>query len=362
MNALPALFALLPAAAAFGQQSAEAVFTADVRLVNLLVTVQDAQGAPLADLTREDFRVTDGGLPREIAVFEKRTNRPLSVALMVDASLSTAIELEFEREAAARFLENLLGEGSHPEDRAAVYKFSDYVEMLSDYTRERKRLTRALNDVRPETGTSVYDGIMLISADLAQRSGRRVIVMVTDGGDTTSRVSFAEGLKAAHDADAAIYPLIVTPIRSDAGRNVGGENALKTFARNTGGQAFVQHGASNLDEAFDEILRSLRTQYLIGYYPPEDAEAPRDGFRRVRVEAAPAGAVVLSRSGYFVPSVPEKKRYRPAAKSSERVRLQTPAEGGPQRRGLAGEAQAEKERRKKPRRGGRRPQIVKPEP
>lgn len=356
------LLTLLPAAAAFGQQPAETVFTADVRLVNLLVTVKDAQGEPLADLTREDFRVTDGGLPREIAVFERRTNRPLSVALMVDASLSTAIELEFEREAAARFLDNLLTEGSHPDDRAAVYKFSDYVEMLADFTRARKRLTKALNDVRPETGTSVYDGILLISEDLAQRSGRRVIVMVTDGGDTTSRISFAEGLKAAHDADVAIYPLIVTPIRSDAGRNIGGENALKTFARNTGGQAFVQHGAENLDEAFAEIVRSLRTQYLIGYYPPADAETPRDGFRRVRVDVALEGAAVLSRSGYFVPQAPQTRRYRPAAKSPQKVSLRPPAAGEPKRGGRAGEPQAEDAPKTRPRRGERRTPIVKPAP
>ncbi len=355
------LAALLPAAA-FGQEPPEAVFTADVRLVNLLVTVKDARGAPVADLTREDFRVTDGGEPREIAVFEKRTNRPLSVALMVDASLSTAIELKFEREAASRFLENLLGAGSHPDDRAAVYKFSDYVEMLSPYTRRQGQLTKALNGVQPETGTSVYDGILLISEELERRGGRRVIVIVTDGGDTTSRVSFAEGLKAAYDADAVIYPVIVVPIRSDAGRNTGGENALKTFARNTGGQAFIQHGAANLDEAFDEIVRNLRTQYLIGYYPPADEKAPRDGLRRVRVDVALEGAAVLSRSGYFVPNVPGGRRYRPAAKSPERVSLQTPAKGGPQRRSRAGEQKSEDAEKKKPRDGERRTQIVKPAP
>ena len=356
------LAALWPAAVAFGQAPAETVFTADVSLVNLLVTVKDERGAPVADLTREDFRVTDGGKPQEIAVFEKRTNRPLSVALMVDASLSTAVELKFEREAASRFLANLLGAGSHPDDRAAVYKFSDYVEMLAPYTRRQGLLTKALNEVRPETGTSVYDGILLIAEELERRDGRRVIVIVTDGGDTTSRVSFADGLKAAHDADAAIYPVIVVPIRSDAGRNTGGENALKTFARNTGGQAFIQHGAANLGEAFDEILRSLRTQYLIGYYPSTHEKAPRDGFRRIRVDAAPAGAAVLSRSGYFVPNVSAKRSYRPAAKSPEKVSLQIPAQGGPKPRSRTVKQKSEDAEKKKPRGGERRTQIVKPLP
>ena len=170
------------------------------------------------------------------------------------------------------------------------------------------------------------------------------------------------GLKAAHDADAAIYPVIVVPIRSDAGRNTGGENALKTFARNTGGQAFIQHGAANLGEAFDEILRSLRTQYLIGYYPSTHEKAPRDGFRRIRVDATPAGAAVLSRSGYFVPSVSARRSYRPAAKSPEKVSLQIPAQGGPKPRSRTVEQKSEDAEKKKPRGGERRTQIVKPLP
>lgn len=359
---MSAVLSIVSAVSAFGQGPQEAVFTADVRLVNLLVTVKDARGAPIADLSKQDFRVTDGGKPREIAVFEKRTNRPLSVALMLDASLSTAVELKFEREAAARFLENLLGAESNPDDRAAVYKFSDFVEMLAPYTRKQEQLTKALNSVHAETGTSVYDGILLISEELEKRGGRRAIIIITDGGDTTSRIAFADGLRAAHDADAVIYPVIVVPIRSDAGRNTGGENALKTFAHNTGGQAFIQHGIENLDEAFNEILRNLRTQYLIGYYPPEDEEAPRDGFRRVDVRVALEGAAVLSRSGYFVPNAPTEKLYRPVTKSPDRVSLQTPAKGDPKRRLRANEKKSDGAEKKKSRVGEPRPPILKPDP
>jgi len=359
------LLALLLAAttAAYAQdEPQEAIFTADVSLVNLLVNVKDERGAPIGDLTKEDFSVTDGGNPREIAVFEKRTDRPLSIALMVDASLSTAIELKFEREAASRFLKNLLADESHPDDRAAVYKFSDYVEMLSPFTRRMGQLSKALDDVHPETGTSVYDAILLTSEALKRREGRRVLIIITDGGDTTSRISFADGLKAAHDADAVIYPVIVVPIRSDAGRNTGGENALKTFARNTGGQAFIQYGVDNLDDAFDEILKNLRTQYLIGYYPPTGDEAPRDGFRRVNVEVATEGATVLSRSGYFVPIVPRKRLYRRETKRPDKVSLQTPAKESPKRwRRVDGKASDGEETKKRPV-GARRPPIVKPSP
>lgn len=294
------------AAQVLGAQPAEepVVFTADVQLVTLPVTVKDARGAPMADLGAEDFRILEQGEPREIAVFERRTNRPLSVALMLDASLSTAIELRYERKSAARFLARLLGSGSQPSDRAAVYEFSSGVAELAPFTSDERRLKKALEAVRPESGTSLYAAVLLASEELARREGRRVIVLITDGGDTTSDVRFADALRAVHAAEAAAYPLIVLPIRSDAGRNRGGEHALILLAERSGGEAFVQHGTENLDAAFDDVLRSLRTQYLLGFYPQGGGKAAADTFREVEVQVAREGATVLARSGYYAAEPP----------------------------------------------------------
>lgn len=325
------LAAALLAASALGAQESEApVFTADVRLVTLPVTVKDARNAPIGDLERDDFTILEEGEPREVAVFERRTNRPLSVALLVDASLSTAIELRYERESASRFLQGLLGPDSHEGDRAAVYSFSYDIEELSGYTRDLRGLEKALQRVRPETGTSVYDAVDVVSRVLARREGRRVIIMVTDGGDTTSRVRFADALRAAHAAEAAIYPLIVLPIRSDAGRNRGGEHALITLARNTGGETFVQHSAADLDKAFGEILRTLRTQYLLGFYPRDSRSSSEERFRGVSVKVSRAGATVQSRSGYFAD--PPERRQRQQRSTSAPVSLRTV----PQQRGGKG--------------------------
>ncbi len=280
------------------------MFTADVQLVTLPITVKDARGAPMADLGPEDFRILEQGEPREIAVFERRTNRPLSIALMLDASLSTAIELRYERESAARFLVRLLGSGSQPGDRAAVYEFSSGVAELAPFTRDERRLKKALEAVRPEFGTSLYAAVLLASQELAGREGRRVIVLITDGGDTTSSVRFADALRAAHAAEAAIYPLIVLPIRSDAGRNRGGEHALLLLAERSGGEAFVQYGTENLDAVFDDVLRSLRTQYLLGFYPQRGAGDAGDAFREVEVQVAREGATVRARSGYYADEPP----------------------------------------------------------
>ncbi len=285
-------------------------FKVDVSLVTLLVNVKDARGAPIGDLEKENFTIADGGMRREIAVFEKRTNRPLSVALMVDTSLSAAKELPFERDAAKRFLQNLLGGDSSPQDRAAVLQFSDYVDMLADFTRSLNRLNRALEQTRADSGTSLYDTVLLGSQILQRREGRRVMVVITDGGDTTSRIPFGEALQGAHGVDAVIYGIIVVPIQSDAGRNVGGENALKTLAANTGGETYIQYGTADLDQAFQEILRNLRTQYLIAYYPPPVSGLER--FRATEVRVNRPGARILSRNGYFVPEETSKPVTFPA--------------------------------------------------
>ncbi len=281
------------------------VFRADVSLVNVLVTVRDENGGPLGNLTREDFEILDRGEPQEIAVFERRTNRPLSVVMLVDASLSTAIELQFERDSAARFAANLMEEGSHPGDRIAVMKFSEGVELLADFTRSDASIRRALGRVKPESGTSMYDAVLLGAEELERREGRRVLVIITDGGDTTSYSTFLDAVKAAHASDVVIYGLIVTPIKSDAGRNTGGENALKMFASNTGGKTFIESEGPALDRAFDEILENLRMQYLIGYYPPEHDDH-RSQFRDVQVKVKAPGAQIYSRNGYYV--APPRKR------------------------------------------------------
>lgn len=294
------------------RESERPTFSADVNLVNLLVTVQDENGAPLGDLKAEEFTVVDSGSEREIAVFEQRTNRPLSVALMLDTSLSTGKELRYERESAKSFLQRLLGAGSHPDDRAAVIEFSSYVDLAQGFTRNQGRLERALDSIRSEGGTSMYDAIYLGAMQLERRSGRHVMIVITDGGDTTSRIGFHKALEEAQAVDAVIYGIIVVPIRSDAGRNTGGENALKTLAANTGGKTFIQYADQGRDEAFDEILRSLRTQYLIGYYPPTDVEST-EKFRRIGVRVRRPGVRVLARNGYFVPE--PKKIVRPARPS-----------------------------------------------
>jgi len=285
---------LVPAAA---QQEA-ASFRVDVKLVTVVATVKNSKGVPTGDLERGDFTVLAGGVRQDIAVFERQTDRPLSVALLFDSSPSVAKELKFEQEAALRFARSLLRSGANPADRIAVFRFSDYVKEVQGFTASIERLEKAVLSIRPEGGTSVYDALYLAAKRLEKREGRKVIVIITDGGDTTSSIKFAEALEAVQLSDAVVYSIIVVPVTSDAGRNLGGEHALITMSKSTGGLSFRQHAERDLDQAFHQIERDLRLQYLVAFYPRGVPEGP-DRFHRIEVQVNRPDARVLARSGYF---------------------------------------------------------------
>ena len=288
------------------EQEKDPVFRVDVNLVHILATVRGPNGEPIGDLNTDDFSVIDGRKERDIVVFERHTNRPLSVALMVDTSLSTGKERRFEKEAAKRFAGNLFETDQTGADRLAVFRFSVFVRLVTRFTKSIKPIAKALDSISPDSGTSMYDAILLASDQLARRSGRRVMVIITDGGDTTSNTSFQKALERAQQVDAVIYGMIVVPIRADAGRNVGGENALKVLSARTGGETFIQYGDVDMHDAFARILRNLRTQYLIGYYPPERPEGTKR-FRPVEVKVDRPGATVLARKEYYVPKIARRR-------------------------------------------------------
>ncbi|MBV9613194.1 MAG: VWA domain-containing protein [Acidobacteriaceae bacterium] len=275
------------------------VYTATVNLVRLLVSVRDSKGALRTDLSKEDFRLIDSGVSQDIAVFERNTSLPLSVAILIDTSGSTQIDLHYEIESVLRFIPALLGAGN-PQDAFALFSFNWRTNLEVDFSRSQKRAERALHTLRGEGGTSLYDAIFLASDALTSREGRHVIVIVTDGGDTTSYKKYPDALAAAQEADAAIYPVVVVPIEGDAGRNTGGEHALATLAASTGGRIFYPESFAHLDAAFADILQELRTQYLLGFYPHGINQQPRS-FHRVRVEARDPSLRAVSRTGYYEP-------------------------------------------------------------
>jgi len=292
---IPAVCLAVPALAQ------DTVIRVAVRLVRMLATVKDANGQLISSLNKGDFTVFDNGVKQEVAVFERQTEQPLSVALMVDTSASTGIEIRYELDSVRKFLRALVVEGN-PKDALALYSFNWQVTLHAAYTRRFEKLDQALRQLKSEGGTSLYDAIYLGSRELEYREGRHVMVVVTDGGDTTSFKDFHQALEAAQRADLVMYPVVVIPITNDAGRNTGGENALATLAAGTGGRVFTPSSAGELDLVFEDILRELRTQYLIGYYP-KDVPPTKDRYHTLKVTVeSPRGGKnlrVTTRSGYY---------------------------------------------------------------
>jgi Ca-activated chloride channel family protein len=215
----------------------------------------------------------------------------------VDTSGSTNKELLYETDSAARFLRALLSEGN-PEDAVALYSFNYEVTMQHDFTHNYRSLEARLKALHGEAGTALYDAIYLSARDLEPREGRKVVVIITDGGDTASAKDVHAALEAAQLADAVIYPVVVVPITNDAGRNIGGEHALQFMAEGTGGRPFLPSLGAELDKAFGEIITELRTQYLLGFYP-HNAPLTKDPFHKLEVRVGRPELRVSARNGYY---------------------------------------------------------------
>jgi Ca-activated chloride channel family protein len=270
----------------------------DVKLVNVFVTVTDEQGAPVGGLTKDNFLVKEDGREQKIAVFDKESAVPLSIALSIDTSLSTRHDLPLEQQSAKRFARAIL----RPVDGLAIFGFSETVrEASGGYTADQRRIDESIDHLRLGSATALYDAIYLASKSLGHRKGRRVIVLITDGGDTISSVDYKEAVRSAEEAEAIVYPIIVVPIESSAGRETGGEHALIQLAEDTGGKYYYATSITQLDEAFRRISDELRTQYLLAYYPSQRTSF--SDFRRIEVKV---GAVsnsdryrVRHRAGYY---------------------------------------------------------------
>ncbi len=287
------VLAILTVAAANAQQTPG--FSVDVQLVRLLVNVKNAAGELVGSLDKDQFTVYDCGVRQEIRYFERYTTKPLSIAVLVDSSGSTKKDWPVEIRALGKFFKALFGEGNE-RDTAALYTFN-YDVIQGDFNRNARRMENDLRSIKPEGGTSLYDAIHFAGMDLMHRDGRRVIVIVSDGGNTTSSRSYQDALEAAQRADAVMYPVVIVPIENDAGRNTGGEHALATLARSTGGR-WLPATLPDLDRAFSEILRDLRAQYMLAYYPRGiPLNAPN--FHPVRVELKRPDLQAQTRTGYY---------------------------------------------------------------
>jgi len=275
----------------------ETTIKVDVKLVNVFVTVTDAHGAPVANLQKENFILKEDGKDQRIAIFDKESALPLSIVLGVDTSLSTRKDLPLELSSARKFVHTIV----RPQDGLSVYKFSETVSQMVPFTSDLKKIDEGIDHPRNGAATALYDAIYLGSQALNRRQGRKVMVVITDGGDTMSQMNYRQALRAAQESEAIIYSIIIVPIEADAGRDTGGEHALIQISSDTGGKYYYATSAAQLDDAFKKISEELRTQYLLAYYPAQRYSSSE--FRQLRVDLtnAPAGGPYQShyRAGYY---------------------------------------------------------------
>jgi Ca-activated chloride channel homolog len=217
--------------------------------------------------------------------------------LDIDTSLSTRKDLPLELSSARRFVHAIL----RPVDALSLYGFSEIVSEVVPFTSDAKAVDRGIDRIRLGSATALYDALYLGSHALVPRVGRKVMVVITDGGDTVSKVDYKEAVRSAQEAEAIVYSIIVVPIEASAGRDTGGEHALIQISEDTGGKYFYATSLSELDDAFQKISDELRTQYLLAYYPSR--RLSDSDFRRLQVsiDGLPAGSdfKVRHRTGYY---------------------------------------------------------------
>jgi Ca-activated chloride channel homolog len=278
-------------------------------LVTVVTTIsRKSPNSPL-DLNREDFEVLEDGIPQEIANFAREAEQPLQMVMLFDTSLSVSQKIDFERRAAAKFFERVM----RPQDRAALFAFSTETTVLQEFTGKVPLLVNAMHQLRAQGATSLYDAIFQAADYLKPAEGRRVIVVVSDGGDTTSQLTLLEALANMQRSDVMLFAVFTGNRNfSENLRDLAGERALETLTSETGGTLYRpiatpgtqgaeidERSIKELDLAFYNLAAQLRTQYTLGFYSTNDK---RDGsFRKLAVRVKRPGYTTRARSGYYAP-------------------------------------------------------------
>jgi Ca-activated chloride channel family protein len=257
--------------------------TVESRLVSVALNVVDETGAPVGGLTVDDFELAEDGKPQKIAHFERESSTPLKMVLSIDASGSVLIDEKLEEAAAKSFIKSIL----RTQDRMDLMDFSDSGDEVVSFTNDPRRVESGIGRIQLGSATALYDAIYLASQRLAEtpsaQGERRVIVLITDGENTTRHGSYDAAMEQAERAGAMVYSLIIVPIDADAGRNTGGEHALIQMSRDTGGKYYYVEDKRDLAPAFMHVSDDLRTQYTVEYYAPQKG-GDENGLRHIRLQ------------------------------------------------------------------------------
>ena len=287
---------------AFGPSVAEQfTISVGVDLVNVLFTVTDDNGRLVSGLGPDDFIVEEDGERQEILHFARENELPLTMALLIDTSPSVRPVFEEEQRTAVSFLESILRQ----QDLSLVIGFDRTVTLIQDFTESTDLLADAIYSLDIGSGTSVFDAVYLASEDrLREEAGRKAIILISDGEDTTSRIDRNEALIAAHQADAVVYSISNSLPRRGGffggrGPSTGDIGTLEKLSEETGGAVFVLDRGDEFEDIFAQIAEELRTQYSLGYV---STNGEMDGeYREIRIRPRDRDLRVRARRGYYAP-------------------------------------------------------------
>ncbi len=349
-------------------QTPAPTFSTNVKVVNVFATVRDKKGEIVKSLAKEDFSLLEDGRPQVIKYFTRQTDLPLTLGLLVDTSRSERRMIPAERSASYKFIEQVL----RPDrDKAFLIHFDREVELLQDLTASRERLEKALDNLQPSQeeaesqpdngdnngggyprggggggggigfpggggggmgrhggggyprgggqrhhggGTKLYDGIYLAATEvLAKPTGRKAMILLTDGEDNGSKTILEECISSAQRADTLAYAVRIVDEEigsmvphgwnGGGGRSGGGydrpdgKKILKQIAKETGGGFFEYGKKKPLDDIYAEIEDELRSQYSIGY--TSDHQGDDKGYRKIELTVGQKGYTVQAREGYY---------------------------------------------------------------
>ena len=296
-----------------------ATFKLNVNLVDVFFTVKDKQGNLVPHLTKDDCTVLEDKVPQKLKNFTAETNQPLTLGILLDTSGSQQRVLPLEQEVGGQFLERVLRQ----KDEAFLISFDVDVDLLQDFTNSSRQLSRAMNKAEINTaggngaagipgagggtvptigdpkGTVLYDAVVLASNEkLNQETGRKAMILLTDGEDEGSSHKIQESIAAAQKSNVLVYVILIADRGFYGGFGYSGYSAMKRLTEETGGRLIdVGNNGKKLEAAFQQIEDELRTQYVASYTP---TNTKLDGsFRHLAVQCQGDGMKVQVRKGYF---------------------------------------------------------------
>jgi Ca-activated chloride channel family protein len=287
----PHLCAALACALSVALAGQEPTFRSGTQVVSLFVTVADAAGRLVPDLTQDDFEVYDNGKLQSIVTFEN-VIQPITVIVMLDTSGSMTGSISLLKDAAEQFFLRLL-----PEDKARVGAFNDKIEVTAHFTNDRDQLVSDTRQLDFGNGTRLWDAVLLSLDELRGIEGRRVVLVFTDGDDTDSRTRFGTVVDRARADEAMVYAIGLESNYFVDGRMVRSQpdGGLRKIAEETGGGYFELKKTADLAPTFTRVVQELHAQYVMGFAP-----AVLDGkVHELSVRVKPKGMTARARRSYI---------------------------------------------------------------